>query len=110
MNWYARWQFWLIVLAVSFSIGFMLGGCERVESKAESQPEPSRVIARFSIGNFMDGTIDVTEFRDSAGRVCVVATRTTGDSRGGMGLAMSCARPLPPLDYEDLPKVEGEQQ
>lgn len=109
MKWYMSWKFWLIVWAVTFAIGFTLAGCQRAEP-APQQPQASSIQRQFKIGDGWDPTVLVTEFRDSAGRVCVLASTTSGDGRGGRSVALSCARPLPPLNYEDLPPVEGEQQ
>lgn len=98
--------FFIIVLAciVSLGLGFMCGGCTQAEPAIPpKQPEPSRVIATFKVGSVWGGTVDVTEFRDSSGRVCVLAYQDKS-------VALSCGRPLPPMDYEDLPPVEGEQQ
>lgn len=97
-----RYEIWLIIGACVLSL-VLASGCAPAEPAPKQTPRPSREIARYRfVIEPYDNRVDIVEFRDSAGRVCVLAF--SASSR----MALSCARPLPPMDYEDLPPVEGE--
>lgn len=60
----------------AFIIGWGVAGeflADR-EQPLELKPEASREIARYRVGEYFD----VVEFRDSAGRVCVIARKRKG--------------------------------
>jgi hypothetical protein len=78
-----------LIACASIASVFLLG-CER----RNAEPKPSPVVRTFVLE---DGP-EVTEFRDSAGRICVFVY-------SGRGNVLSCARPLPPLEYEHLPEL-----
>lgn len=106
-----RLETWIIIVMVIAIVLIILSGCApsecsrtgSTECKQKPKPEPSPVFRRFDIGD-----VNVAEFRDSAGRVCVTASYGSYDGRGGRALVLDCAVPaLPPLDYEDLPEKPG---
>lgn len=90
----------LIVIAVALATGLIaLGGCARVDDMpAAMPPKPADVLRKFRVGE-----VSVAEFRDSAGRLCVLAGTVSADGRGGRAVALDCVR-LAPLDYENLPE------
>lgn len=89
------WTLIIVACLVSLALGFLCGGCSRAEP-APKQPRPSRVIAKYSVlGN------QAVEFRASNGNICVFVA-------SGYSGVLDCSPPLPPLNYEDLPSVEGE--
>lgn len=97
-----RFETWLIIAAVVVCLVISCSGCARSDPMPGKSPTPSRKISEFRIpvgGN----NVAVSEFRDSAGRVCVIASFD-------YKISLDCGSPLPPLQYNDLPHVEGEQQ
>lgn len=103
-HWARRFEFWLLVAACLVACVLLgIGGCVASEQQTPGargdRPEPASVLRSFEAA----GGAHVTEFRDSAGRVCVLATIAAYDPRGGRAVALDCGRPLPPLDYEQLP-------
>lgn len=100
-----RFETWLIIMAVVASLVISCSGCTRAEPAAQPRtPEPSREIAHYQLRTPLDyDNAYVIEFRDSAGRVCTLVL-------AGRDKMLSCARPLPPLNYEDLPPAEGESK
>lgn len=99
---YRRFEFWLIVAAcVVATVLLGLGGCGDASERGAQpgNPEPSSVLR-----SFVEHGVRITEFRDSAGRICVLAGFAQFDSRGGAALALDCGIPLPVLDYERLPE------
>lgn len=92
---FRRFEFWLIVVSSIVAVVLAaLGGCARYDDSGArpGSPEPSPVLRSFPVGT----RAQVIEFRDSAGRVCVLAVYPSH------GVALDCARPLPPLEYEQL--------
>lgn len=98
---FRRFEFWIVIFAMAFAIGFMLPGYEPVNDPGVRPiaPEPSNIVRSFKL----DSRVSVVEFRDSAGRVCVLAG-TVSAGWGGRSLALDCGLPAPPLDYERLPE------
>lgn len=93
-HFYSRFGFWLIVFAMAFAIGFLLAGCarsKRPDSRADA-PEPSPIVRSFRVAEITR----VIEFRDSAGRICVLVRYQS------YGVAIDCGLPVPPIDYERL--------
>jgi hypothetical protein len=96
---YRRFEFWLMVTAcIVATVLLGLGGCARSEPGSpgarDDRPEPSPVLRSFTISS----RVQVSEFRDSAGRICVLALYRS------YGVAIDCGLPAPPLDYEQLPE------
>jgi hypothetical protein len=94
----------LIVLAVAIATVLNIAGCAPVDSIPAAEtppPQSAREIARYRIPvHTRDGSVEVIEFRDTSGRLCVYAHGSNG--RAGL----DCVR-LPPLDYENLPDPES---
>ena len=91
---FRRFEVWMIIVAIAVSLLFALGGCAPSNDMPQREPDKqSDVLRKFRIG-----WITVAEFRDSSGRICVLATGPSSDS-----VALDCAR-LAPLDYEQLPE------
>lgn len=98
---FRRFEFWLIIVAVAIATVLLgLGGCAPADDipQAQPPPEPSNVLRTYSvpIRTAPVGRARIVEFRDSAGRVCVLARYND--------IAISCGAPLAPLDYENLPE------
>jgi hypothetical protein len=92
-----RFEFWIVIVACLVATVLLgLGGCAARDDLGArgARPEPSSVLRSFRVGAY----VEVTEFRDSSGRVCVLARYPL------YGIALDCGRPLPPLDYEQLPE------
>jgi hypothetical protein len=99
----------IILFAVGSSIYF-LSKYEPASDAPERKPHVADVLR-----SFQTGQVTVAEFRDSSGRICVLASTASGDGRGGRAVALDCAyatdppiaiERLPPLDYEALPSYE----
>lgn len=89
----------LIFAAVAIATVLLATGCEarrQVDAPAR-EPKPADVLRKFRVGE-----VTVAEFRDSAGRSCVLAGTVSGDGRGGRAVALDCG-PAPVLRYENLP-------
>lgn len=94
---YSRFSFWMIVFAITFSIGFLLAGCVQPDAPMREPRPESREVTRYRLPvNSRDKSVEIIEFRDSAGRLCVLVHGTSGRS------ALSCAPPLASIDYERL--------
>lgn len=96
---FRRFELWLIVAACLVAVVLLgIGGCARSEQQSPGargdRPEPSPVLRSFTL----DSGVQITEFRDSAGRICVLARYAS------YGIAIDCGLPAPPLDYEQLPE------
>lgn len=98
-HWARRFEFWLIVAAcIVAAVLLGLGGCVDPSPGARAgAPEPSPVVRSFGIAEHLR----VIEFRDSAGRICVLVSTGAGSHSWG---TVDCGTPLPPLDYEQLPE------
>lgn len=87
----------MLIIAVAVASLQILYGCsgDAPVSKARAQPRPesSPIVRQFRISSL--GVGQVTEFRDSAGRICVYVYANRGS-------VLDCGRPLPPLEYEQL--------
>lgn len=105
MKWYRRFEAWLIIGAIFLALVISCSGCTRAEPRhgPGNRPEPSHIVSRYSLTPELGGEVEVIEFRDSAGRICVATYMTY---RWG---TLDCGMPLPPLNYEDLPPAEGEK-
>lgn len=100
-----RLEFWLIVVAcIVATVLIGLSGCTRANDPGArpASLEPSPVIRSFRVAT----SVAVTEFRDSAGRVCVLVIAGNVAASSLRPVALDCARALPPLDYERLPEPE----
>lgn len=92
----------LVIVAMataSACLAFAAGCARRDDAPAREPPKPQDVLRRFNVGQVI-----VAEFRDSSGRVCVLAGTVSGDGRGGRAQSSATARPLPPLEYDALPE------
>jgi hypothetical protein len=90
----------LIVVAVALAtVLIALGGCAPANDLPSAiPPNPSRVVDRYRLPvHPRDGSAEVIEFRDSAGRLCVLAYGSNGRA------SLDCVQ-LAPLDYENLPE------
>jgi hypothetical protein len=85
------------LIGVSVAIATALQACAPADDAPAREPKQQDVLRSFSIGE-----VDVAEFRDSSGRICVLAATVSYDGRGGRAVAVDCAELPPPLDYETL--------
>lgn len=99
---FRRFEFWLIVVAVAIATVLLgLGGCgAAVDSVPPAEPEASPIMRTFKLSRF----VQVVEFRDSAGRVCVAILSGSVAASSLRPVALDCGRLA--LDYERLPEPE----
>lgn len=83
----------------------LIGGCGAAAPEgippAAVEPEPSPVLRAFKLSR----TVQVIEFRDSAGRVCVVVLSGSLAASTLRPVGLDCGRPAA-VDYERLPEPQ----
>jgi hypothetical protein len=99
-HFFRRFEAWILIAAVLVALTLSCSGCAQSDAPMrEPSPKASSVIRTYEIESPGVDEIDLTEFRDSAGRVCVL-----GAWNGR--LVLDCGYPrMPPLDYEQLPEL-----
>jgi hypothetical protein len=94
-----RLGIFLIFVALATALSLMLVGCAQPDAPERKPAGPQNVLRRYKVPmKYSDGAATVAEFRDSAGRTCVLVFGSNGRA------ALDCGHPLPPLRYEDLPE------
>lgn len=103
MSFARRIGLWLVIVAFATALALLLTGCAQPDAP-DRMPEPTPIVRSFIVP-FQGGDVYVTEFRDSAGRTCVLAKYSS------YGVALDCGYPasyagagLPVLEYEQLEK------
>lgn len=88
-----RFEVWLLLAAAIVVLAVACSGCTNADApERKPEPEPSSVLRHWQLSR----SANVTEFRDSGGRMCT-ALRTS------YGAALDCDE-LRPMQYEDLPE------
>jgi len=95
----------LIIVSVILAAIALIAGCTARPQASQSVElpqtppvlEPSSVIRR----ERLDSGLEVIEFRDSAGRICVIAAARNGTGFWGSQPVLDCGFPM---RYEDMPE------